>query len=791
MLCCREDGPSLEMCHLSRRGDRLKVVGHGDTMVAGRRNSHLPIGHETVRRRPKVNLEIQFVRREGQPPCLLTQFREPGQHAFISAPATVIAPEAMLLDGRAWLLWTVLAAAAAEPYYGTRIGKLNTHFHGVSGELYAVDDTTLFLKDFHYDGTGPDAYFWAGYTTRPDHTGFIIPDEQGRTTPLGAYNGRDLVLKLPAGQTVSKIRWFSVWCRKFRANFGDLIIPRNLEVPKPAALKALPTWEHGVSSGRVSLVDAQTFLVPDFKYDGLGPAAYWWVSKGPKQHRGGTRLPDENGSDAPLAGATGKTVLISLPDGLSAYDFDRFGVWCDAAQVDFGSISIPHNVRVPPSARQLALAQAEAQQPSAEVAPRVPQLQPAAAPVKPANRTSGRSPRGLNCEVLNEPLGLELRWVLERDDAVMQLVGRVRQGEYMSFGLSKDDTRSLMLDADAVVTWIDKAGRGHAVDYYLSSKEQCVGTRGSCPDDKISRGAGNSVTLLDAAMVNGYQMVTFRRPQAAQDPNYDQHIYSDGPQAVMWAVGPVNDHSDASYHRMHSEGDTFLDFARQPSWNCPAPDEDPTDSSGPAEGSAPVEEAWKIPPVVCPADGIFRLQIGPAGGRKGYQAVTGHVGWGIAWYVNGVLVPELWVQRGKTYTFVVEGGNDPENSAKNHPLYITSDPGGGYEHKSVAERKVERVYAGVGRHKNGRPYPTAVGRLCEWQLPLGEQPDEYATFEQFQQRLQLQCRPGAPAYLRWTPDRSTPDLVHYQCYTHRHLGWKIHVVDSCAPSNGSAHLTAG
>lgn len=119
------------------------------------------------------------------------------------------------------------------------------------------------------------------------------------------------MLKLPAGQTISKIRWFAVWCRKFRvsvcidldhgasvrpflaalvfsgglstsgvpkapagvaqANFGDLIIPRNLEVPKPAVLKALPTWDHGVSSGRVSLVDAQTFLVPDFKYDGLGP----------------------------------------------------------------------------------------------------------------------------------------------------------------------------------------------------------------------------------------------------------------------------------------------------------------------------------------------------------------------------------------------------------------------------------------------------------------------------------------------------------------------------------------
>lgn len=55
-----------------------------------------------------------------------------------------------------------------------------------------------------------------------------------------------------------------------------------------------------------------------------------------------------------------------------------------------------------------------------------------------------------------------------------------------------------------------------------------------------------------------------------------------------------------------------------------------------------------------------------------------------------------------------------------------------------------------------------MGRLCEWQLPLGEQPDEYNSFEQFRQRLQLQCRDGSPAYLRWTPDRNTPDLVYYQ-----------------------------
>lgn len=39
-----------------------------------------------------------------------------------------------------------------------------------------------------------------------------------RSQPLGAYHGRDLVLRLPGDQTLRKIRWFAVWCRKFRVS---------------------------------------------------------------------------------------------------------------------------------------------------------------------------------------------------------------------------------------------------------------------------------------------------------------------------------------------------------------------------------------------------------------------------------------------------------------------------------------------------------------------------------------------------------------------------------------------
>lgn len=43
------------------------------------------------------------------------------------------------------------------------------------GEVYAVDESTLFIKGFAYDGNGPAAYFWVGKTPRPSPEGYIIP----------------------------------------------------------------------------------------------------------------------------------------------------------------------------------------------------------------------------------------------------------------------------------------------------------------------------------------------------------------------------------------------------------------------------------------------------------------------------------------------------------------------------------------------------------------------------------------------------------------------------------------
>lgn len=43
----------------------------------------------------------------------------------------------------------------ARDYYGAHLGPLSQLEHGVSGDVYAVDSRTLFIKNFNYDGEGP------------------------------------------------------------------------------------------------------------------------------------------------------------------------------------------------------------------------------------------------------------------------------------------------------------------------------------------------------------------------------------------------------------------------------------------------------------------------------------------------------------------------------------------------------------------------------------------------------------------------------------------------------------
>ena len=80
-------------------------------------------------------------------------------------------------------------------YFGKLLGKLNSYHHQVGGEVYAVDESTLYIKDFIYDGLGQDTFFFAGGTNRPGSQGFIIPNEFGRYV-IGIQKYKLLILKM-------------------------------------------------------------------------------------------------------------------------------------------------------------------------------------------------------------------------------------------------------------------------------------------------------------------------------------------------------------------------------------------------------------------------------------------------------------------------------------------------------------------------------------------------------------------------------------------------------------------
>ncbi|CAB3232590.1 unnamed protein product [Arctia plantaginis] len=443
----------------------------------------------------------------------------------------------------------------------------------------------------------------------------------------------------------------------------------------------------------------------------------------------------------------------------------------------------------------------------------------------------------LNCEVLYDDLAFEVRWAVAGDSIVVQLVAKLEDGEYMSFGISGNAKHSQMVGGDVAVAWVDKSTlKGYAVDYYLDAKSQCAGVRGSCPDERLVENT-NSIRLLNAALVNGYSIVTYQRSLRAAD-ELDRAVLTNASQPIIWAIGPLNSRNEVSYHSHFTRGDKLLEFGRPPMWNCPMPEEDDDKSGAGVEAShhhhdhahehshdhahdyahdhmhdhkhghkhtnkhqsavikpnpvptpAPVPRVvpWSIPAIQCyePPDGVFYAQMGPTGGKQGYSAITGHVGWGISWYINGLLIPEINVVRGRKYTFVVEGGYDPDVPARYHPFYITNDPVGGYFHKTDAEKQGIKIYAGVRQTRNGNVTPIGVGRLCNWTPdPKGPEADEYLSFGAYQRALTLVCEEGNPGVVTWIPDRKTPDTVYYQCFTHRHLGWKINVLDECDVEEG-------
>ena len=100
-----------------------------------------------------------------------------------------------------------------------QVAALQTFAHQVSGTAVIVDDCTVRVDDFIYDGTGIDVRFYGGLAG--DYAGGFSMSEEDLRRP-GGYDGSEPVYaQLPENRTFDDLDGISVWCVPVAASFGD------------------------------------------------------------------------------------------------------------------------------------------------------------------------------------------------------------------------------------------------------------------------------------------------------------------------------------------------------------------------------------------------------------------------------------------------------------------------------------------------------------------------------------------------------------------------------------------
>jgi cytochrome c2 len=99
-----------------------------------------------------------------------------------------------------------------------QIAELQNRFHGVGGTAVVVDDCTIRIDSFDFDGNGINIQVY-GATNGNYGDGFSLSDNL-KNFPVG-YEDATLTLTIPDGRTLDDLDGISVWCVPVGVSFGD------------------------------------------------------------------------------------------------------------------------------------------------------------------------------------------------------------------------------------------------------------------------------------------------------------------------------------------------------------------------------------------------------------------------------------------------------------------------------------------------------------------------------------------------------------------------------------------
>lgn len=348
-----------------------------------------------------------------------------------------------------------------------------------------------------------------------------------------------------------------------------------------------------------------------------------------------------------------------------------------------------------------------------------------------------------------------------------------------------------------------------AVDFFMEGRFPCTNGEGVCPDEDLEPNSGtNDFSGVSGESKGDLTKVLYSRSLTAADAVADRPISTSGPTFITWALGPLN--PDSLLPLFHGET-TFprtnvsIEFGRAPQNAC-------------TNKLVVMEEDEPVPGFIRPTISNMTeitARIGPPAGSRGYAGITAGASWGFAWYMSptgstgqDILIPAIAVERGKTYTFTVQGGVENDDGVAFHPLYITDSAMGGYAGRDPKQRAQENVYAGVEdivTDENGAVTSfraTATGALCNIESSLTGDTASIETWDEYADTLDVSCAEddsitSNAGKLTWTVPADAPGELFYQCITHPFLGYKLVVFDEgkvdlekLETANGGGELVA-
>ena len=98
-------------------------------------------------------------------------------------------------------------------------GFFNTFAHNVSGKATIIDDCTIEISQFSYDGGGPDVYIYGAIDHQyAQQDAFPI----GQKISEQVFNNSTFTIRLPTNKSLDDLTGLSVWCVDFAVNFGQM-----------------------------------------------------------------------------------------------------------------------------------------------------------------------------------------------------------------------------------------------------------------------------------------------------------------------------------------------------------------------------------------------------------------------------------------------------------------------------------------------------------------------------------------------------------------------------------------